>query len=159
MGDLQDELRNKIIKEESKNERTKFMEEKKVIQFYKNNVLNPDLLSSMAKDWADEFYPFPGHKSDKRNLTSAQIRKFYGEVLSIEEKLKAQKNFELVKPQILMLKSKAAYAANPNNQKIPNSFKKWLFDMVDSIKNENDFKAFKLTFEAIVGYFYGKGAK
>jgi len=159
VGNLQDEIKKKILKEEQKLDEPKNKEEQGVIQFYKDGVLNSDLVSSNAKEWADKFYPNPDKKSDKRNLTSAQIRKFYGEVLSIEEKLKTLKDFNLVKPQILMLKSKAAYAANPNNRKIPDSFRDWIFDMVDSIKDEKDFKAFKLTFEAIVGYFYGKGAK
>lgn len=130
-----------------------------MIKFYSDGVFDPTLVSTEAEKWANKFYPNPGNKNDKRNLTSAQIRKFYGEVLSIEEKLKTQKNFSLIKPQVLMLKSKAAYAANPNNRKIPDTFKNWIFDMIDSIKDENDFKAFKLTFEAVVGYFYGKGAK
>jgi len=159
MGDLQDEIKKKLLKEEKNYAEPKYKEEQNMIQFYKDGILNSELVSSKAKNWADEFYPYPNNKNDKRNLTSAQIRKFYGEVLSIEEKLKTLKNFDLVKPQILMLKSKAAYAANPNNRKIPDSFKNWIFNMVDSIQDENDFKAFKLTFEAIVGYFYGKGAK
>lgn len=154
MGDLQNELKKKVLKNKEANNK----EDPAVISFYKDGILDKDLVSKQAEKWVDEFYPNPGNKNDKRNLTSAQIRKFYGEVLAIEEKLNVQKNFAIVHPQILMLKSKAAYAANPNNRKIPDSFKNWIFRMVDSIKDERDFKAFKTIFEAIVGYFYGKGA-
>ncbi len=135
----------------------KTQEDSNMIQFYKNGKLDPELVSKKAEEWAGDFYD--PQRNPKENLTSAQMRKFYGEVLAIEEKLKVKHDFEMVYPQILMLKSKAAYAANPNNRKIPDTFKNWIFKMVDSIKSENDFKAFKLIFEAVVGYYYGKGAK
>jgi len=151
MGNLQEELQKKVIKGANDNTVNKAEGENNMIKFFHNGILNADLISNKAKDWAVEFY--------KEKLSSAQIRKFYGEVLSIEEKLKSLNNFELVKPQILMLKSKAAYAANRNNRKIPDKFKGWIFRMVDSINNEKDFKAFKLVFEAVVGYFYGEGVK
>jgi len=134
-------------------------EKNRMITFYKNGHIDPVLVHKRAMDWANEFYPNPKNTKDKKNLTSAQIRKFYGEVLTIEEKLKSSNKFELVYPQILMLKSKAAYAANPSSRKIPDSFRNWIDMMIDNIKDEKDFKAFKLIFEAIVGYFYGKGAK
>ncbi len=143
MGDWQSTLQR--LKDQSPKEETK------MIVFYKNGHIDPDLIHKYAERKAEQFF--------KQRLTSAQIRRFYGEVLTIEEKLKSTKNFDLVYPQILMLKSKAAYAANPKSRKIPDVFKEWIYSMVDSIKNEKDFKAFKMIFEAVVGYFYGKGAK
>jgi len=140
---------------------SKKKEVKRLIKFYedgKKKILDKKWVTTEAEEWAKEFVPEPG-KSSKKNLSSAQMRKFYGEVLSLEEKLKSGIPFEIVLPQIKMIKSKAAYAANPSNRKIPESFKKFLFDMVDSVNQPEDFKAFKTIFEAVIGYYYGKGVK
>ena len=63
--------------------------------------------------------------------------------------------FDKVKPLIKMVKSKASYAANPANPKIPASFKNFLINNIDEIQTEKDFEAFMLHFEAVVGFFYG----
>lgn len=134
-------------------------EDRKMIAFYtEKKALREELITTRAQQWADEFVPDTRNLKSKQNLSSAQIRRFYGEVLSIEEKMKTTQ-FEIVRPQIKMLKSKAAYAANPNNRKIPDSFKNFIFTMVDSVDKAEDFKAFKTVFEAVIGYFYGKGVK
>ncbi len=67
------------------------------------------------------------------------------------------KGFDHVKPLIKMVKSKASYAANPNNRKIPDSFKNFLIEHINRINSEEDFNAFMLHFEAVVGFFYGMG--
>jgi len=64
-------------------------------------------------------------------------------------------DFDRVKPLIKMVKSKASYAANPSNPKIPGSFKKFLIQNIDDINTKEDFEAFMLHFEAVVGFFYG----
>ena len=76
--------------------------------------LKPYLVDSFAKEWVEKFM----QRGERATLTMSQLRKFYGEVLSLEEKLKVS-TFAVVFPQIKMLKSKAAYAANPKNPKIP----------------------------------------
>lgn len=127
------------------------------LNFYKDEgkkELKPYLVDKFARDWVEKFI----ERRAKDELTMTQLRKFYGEVLSIEEKLKVNK-FEIVLSQIKMIKSKAAYAINPKNPKIPKSFKNFLDQMVDSIKDAQDFKAFKMIFEAIVGFSAEKGVK
>lgn len=132
-------------------------EEVKVIKFYTDSEkkkLDESLLTTRAEEWVNKFL-----RNQKDDLTSAQIRRFYGEVLSLEEKINEIPDFEVMRPHVKLLKSKAAYAANPNNRKIPDSFRDFIFQMVDSIQDKKDFKAFKTIFEAVVGYFYGKGAR
>lgn len=127
------------------------------INFYQDErkkELKPYLVDTFARDWVERFIERKG----KDELTMTQLRKFYGEVLSIEEKLKVN-NFNVVLSQIKMIKSKAAYAINPKNPKIPRTFKKFLDQMVDSIRDAQDFKAFKMIFEAIVGFSAEKGVK
>ncbi len=153
MGDLRDELRKKVLKEEG--EKIKTREDKKVIQFYKDGAIDPDLIQNEALKWAKSFL------NDKKPLTMSQLRKFYGEVLAIEAKKKSGADFKYLLPLIKLMKSKAAYAyANgSSNQKIPLSFKNFIDIMVNSINEPKDFDAFKIVFEAVVGYSVGEGVK
>jgi CRISPR type III-A-associated protein Csm2 len=127
--------------------------------FYGDNektILKESLLTNKARDWAKKFLN-PINKYDK--LTSAQLRKFYGEVKALETKVDA-KGFAQIKPLIKMLKSKAAYSCPINGKKkIPDEFKIFLNEMVDHVEDEQDYKAFAITFEAVVGYFYGEGGR
>ena len=90
----------------------------------------------------------------KKTLSSAQLRRFFSEFRQLEKKVKVM-DFNRVKPLIKMVKSKASYAANPSNPKIPVSFKNFLIKNIDEINEEKDFEAFMLHFEAVVGFFYG----
>ena len=95
----------------------------------KKTILKENLLTKEARDWAKKFIQ-PRNRYDK--LTSAQLRKFYGEVKALETKIEA-KGFSQIKPLIKMLKSKAAYSCpiRGGNKKIPDEFKKFLDEMVD----------------------------
>lgn len=128
-----------------------------MVKYYEDQqkeIINPVLLDEDARKKVSSFLK---PKSGKR-LTSSQIRKYFNEVKSL--KLKIEKlGFNKVKPSILLLKSKAAYDCPVKGSKknIPEEFKEFIFNCVDSIKDEKDFEAFALYFEAIVGYFYGEG--
>lgn len=91
---------------------------------------------------------------DSETLSSAQLRRFFGDFKQLAKKVEKQ-DFEKIKPFIKMLKSKASYAANPGNPKIPAQFKDFLMGNVDSINTKEEFEAFMLHFEAVVGFFYG----
>ena len=117
--------------------------------------IRSELLDKEAGERAKEFVRVS--RQDKP-LTSAQLRRFFGEFRSLEKKVNLA-GFEKVKPLIKMVKSKASYAANPNNRKIPDTFKEFLISNVDQINDEKDFKAFMLHFEAVVGFCYGLGMR
>ena len=128
--------------------------------FDKPDIIKADLLDGYAKKTADQFVTKDPRKPDKlikkpgKTLTSAQLRRFFGELRQLEKKVKAI-GFEKVNPLIKMVKSKASYAANPSNPKIPRTFKDFLINNIDEINTEKDFEAFMLHFEAVVGFFYG----
>ena len=120
-----------------------------------------ELLDQKAKDQADKFVEYHFNRRRQKNelnkqksLSSAQLRRFFSEFRQLEKKVKA-KGFEKVKPLVKMVKSKASYAANPSNPKIPKAFKDFLIKNVDEINNEEEFGAFMLHFEAVVGFYYG----
>lgn len=84
-------------------------------------------------------------------LTTTQLRKFFNDVRSIEERMK-EDHFQ--KAQILMLKSKAAYAVSKKSSKVPKEFKDFMDACVEKINDEKDFYGFVKFFESVVGYFY-----
>lgn len=127
--------------------------------------IKEELLDTKAKEQAEKFisYYFNRRKNreeidNKNTLTSAQLRRFYGEFKQLQKKVET-KGFDSVKPHVKMVKSKASYAANPENRKIPDSFKDFLINNINKIDTEKDFKAFMHHFEAVVGFFYGMGVK
>lgn len=126
-------------------------------------IIRSELLDEKAKEIAESFvqYRYNNRKQQqevdpKRSLSSAQLRKFFNEFRQLEKKVDHQ-GFEKILPLIKMVKSKASYAANPNNPKIIPQFRDFLINNTDEIKDSMDFKAFILHFEAVVGFFYGTG--
>ena len=108
--------------------------------------LNPTLLNADAEKQADSLH---------RNINSAQIRRFFGEVKNLGLRLEQGRPWSQVEPLFRMLRSKAAYAAG--TRKVPYEFSAFIADNVERVKDENDFKAFVLYFEAVLGFAYGKG--
>ncbi|MDG6027832.1 MAG: type III-A CRISPR-associated protein Csm2 [Candidatus Brocadia sp.] len=138
------------------------------------------LLESTAKEWAKKFNKpkFPKNKGEKNPpLSSSQLRKFHFEVKALEErlkneiktqeeKLKAAVNpddvFVKLRPLVKMIKAKVAYVCrtpNSKDRKVPEEFKQYIDDIIGKIEDYKDFKAFALSFEAVVGYFYGEGGR
>lgn len=109
------------------------------------------LLTTDAEREADSFF--------RDRLTSAQLRRFYNEVKALEARIEAG-GFEANAPLVKMLRSKVAYACpRQKNRKIPESFATFLWKHIEHIRSEQDFKDFRLMFEAVVGFFYGKGGQ
>lgn len=126
------------------------------------------LLTDQAKLWAESFI-FPNTPKDRwqRNpkLTSAQLRRFHIEAKDLEERVKNLENpdvdFPKLRPLVKMLKSKVAYACpkTGRDRKVPDEFRKYIEELVDNIEDLDDFKAFALCFESVVGFFYGQGGR
>ncbi len=123
----------------------------------KNGNIKVEILDKEALSIAEKF--LKPNRDEGKPLTSAQLRRFFGEFRQLEKKVKKEDNFDKIKPLVKMVKSKASYAANPRNQKIPDTFKKFLIDNVDQINFKQDFEDFMLHFEAVVGFCYGLGMK
>ena len=122
-------------------------------------IIKEGLLDVVSQKKAQEFYFDRLHRN--------QLRRFYNEFKNLETKYKS-KSRELLKPEIelteanyvaflqikplvKMVKSKAEYA----KKKIPKSFLDWLNESINMVEDERDFTAFLLSFEAVVGFYYG----
>ncbi len=126
--------------------------------------IRPGLLDQEAKKKAESFIKKRNGRIDEKNsLSSHQLRRFYNDFKRIERRVtKNPERFSSVLHLIAMQKSKAEYASNPKRRKIPNEFKDFIEENVDTIlktRKREDFEAFMLYFEAVVGFCYGMGLK
>ena len=110
--------------------------------------INPDLLDSVAWDQAGKMHG---------RLNSSQLRRFYGEVKGLHNRLVHQEPFERLLPMIKMIKSKVYYGYGRKNNSLPKEFAEFLLGGIDQIQDQKDFEAIALYFEAVVGFMYGKG--
>ena len=119
----------------------------KVPDFLQDGKIRPELLDKDAQTIAGEF--------KREKLTTHQVRRFFDEVKQYQRVIDAKKkSYEDLKPLILMLKSKAKYAATKKEgMNIFYEFIKQSIDQIKSGKNEVEkFEAFCLFFEAVYGF-------
>lgn len=138
---------------------------KDTFSYFENGTINPELVTTFAKKWADRFAPDKNKQPDsgviQKSINSAQLRRFYGDVKNLEMRWQnssdKEKTFHEILPMIKLLKAKAAYAHG--RQLVQTNFRDWIWENVDMINTEDDFRAFLLYFEAVVGFCYGNGLK
>lgn len=133
-------------------------------QFYQDpekKVIRADLLDKEAENIASSF--FSGNGRRPMMVSSHQLRRFYNEIKNLEKQLD-HADWEIVYPMVRMVKSKISYATadskiRRDEQPLYRNFKDFLTGGIDSISDVKDFKAFCKMFEAVVGFYYGKGGK
>ncbi len=111
-----------------------------------DGYIRAELLDKEAQDIADQF----------KRITTHQLRKFYDEVKKYQGLLDKNEPYKKIKPLIIMLKSKAKYAAT--KKKEMRIFYDFIEQSIKKIKTGGEdfekkkFNAFCLFFEAIYGF-------
>lgn len=123
-----------------------------MVTYYLNDTaIDPVWMDKKAQDTAKSFF------ETKPLLAASQLRKFYGDVKTLERQWRScggdEAAFDGILPLIKLLKAKVTYACK--RKVVPVTFQSWLCEHVDSVKRPKDFKAFVLHFEAVVGFSYG----
>lgn len=113
-------------------------------------ILTRELLTTDAKNWAEEFA--------NGKLTTTQLRKYYNEIKAIEAKIEGEKEdkekaFKKYDAIFAMLKSRVAYDKTRLGKNFPDSFKTFVDGYVDKVKSFQEFTNFTLLFESILGFF------
>lgn len=128
------------------------------IVFWKDKgsgVLAPDLFAEQAEKWASAVYQ--QGQEDRKNSSkinkSSQIRRFYDEVLRFDAMVAGAPadEFERQLPYIRMLQAKVSYAEA--RDLVSPLVVEMIRKGVGSVESPADFKAFKLFFEAFMGYY------
>ncbi|MGQ9634952.1 MAG: type III-A CRISPR-associated protein Csm2 [Bryobacteraceae bacterium] len=124
------------------------------MKYYENGKLRPALLDEEAMQ--------VGKLLARSGLRSAQLRRFYGDVLALRRRFESasagtpieerESVFQEILPEFRLLKAKAFYA---NKRKIlPMEMKNFLERHVRAVKTWEDFHAFCRHFEAVVAFHY-----
>ncbi len=134
------------------------------LYFDEKNNIKPCWVTEEAEKAAQSFYVLGrnGRVDDRKSLKNSQLRKFYGEFKELEAEITqagdaADERFLSVLPRIKMAAAKVTYAKARGV--VPNAFVIWLKKHTTAVNSAEDFRAFLLHFEAVVGYCYGINAK
>lgn len=115
-----------------------------------------ELFNKTADSWASKI------GNGKGGVQNTQMRKFYDQVLNLQQKAKQinEKDFQSdLLPFVKMLNSKVAYASTRSSGggKIVNSeFVNMMSSCINQVGNEKDLNTFKLFFEAVIGFHKGR---
>ncbi len=110
--------------------------------------IRPDLLDQDAMEIAAKF--------TEKKLSTHQVRKFFDEVKHYKTRIEKGESFKRIFPLIVMLKSKAKYAATKKSEMLV--FYEFIKQSIEKIKTEDEekqkkkFEAFCLFFEAVYGF-------
>ncbi|MCS6997526.1 MAG: type III-A CRISPR-associated protein Csm2 [Casimicrobiaceae bacterium] len=139
------------VKDESRDERR--LIDVDSIRF--GEKIDPRLYSDIAEQAAKTV----GAKGrQEKNNKPAQLRRFYDELLMLQEKVGSDKErFEQQRPFIEMLKAKVAYAKG--REKVDENFVRLLRKVVDEVRDPETLKQARLFMEAFMAFYKLYGPK
>ncbi len=109
-----------------------------------------ELLNKTAKSKAEEI------GAGKGGVQNTQIRKFYDQVLELNNRAKRCDDFsEEVLPFVKMLNSKVAYAStrkSAGGNIVNRAFVEMINSCVNQVDSKEKLSVFKLFFEAVIGF-------
>ena len=121
-------------------------------------VVRDDLMTTHAQAFGELF----ASRNRQVQVSSSQLRSFYGDVKALEKKIAGggEGAFDRFYYQIKMLKSKASYVQGKRSGgRVSREFRDYIHKCVDAIDDEEDFRAFLKFFESTVGFYYGAGGE
>ncbi len=121
-------------------------------------VVRADLMAKHAQAFGESF----ASRDRRMQVSSSQLRAFYGDVKSLEQKIAqgGQGAFDRFYYLVKMLKSKASYVEGKRSGgRVSEDFRDYIHTCIDAVETEEDFKAFLKFFESTVGFYYGAGGE
>ncbi len=119
-------------------------------------IVRDDLMDTHARAYGEMF---ASSRNRKELVSSSQLRAFYADVKSLEQKVK-KSNFDTHYYLVKMLKSKASYIQGKRSGgRVSKEFRDYIHACVDAIDDKDDFNAFLKFFESTVGFYYGAGGE
>ena len=115
-----------------------------------------ELFNKTADIWAEKI------GNGRGGVQNTQMRKFYDQVLSLQQKAKQMSDEDFqsdLLPFVKMLNSKVAYASTRNSgggKIINKAFVDMMSSCINQISNKKDLNTFKLFFEAVIGFHKGR---
>lgn len=114
---------------------------------------SPELFDTHAQKIALTLRPDPSNKQSSNK--SAQIRRFYDELLRFRSSAKTDEQVQKALPFIRMINAKAAYASARESEGAPlvdSKFTQFLRVMLNQIEDRNTLNNACTLFEAVIGF-------
>jgi CRISPR-associated protein Csm2 len=126
------------------------MPQPRVVKYFADaarKAIQPDLVGRVADELAQKTAAVP----------ASQMRRFYGDVLSLDRRLVpgADLPAEAIQAHMALLKAKAAYAfrrVGARRDQFPEELLQFFVDHAAAVKDQQDFAAFRRVFEAVIAY-------
>lgn len=119
-------------------------------QLLVNKEIPPELLGETALKLTKEIM-----QSDQDRNSSSQVRRYYGEIKTLQRRVEMGEKWERILPLVKMMKARAGY--NLHRKVIGNAFKTFIDRGIDQVHTKEEFASFCLLFEAVLGHLYGEG--
>jgi CRISPR type III-A-associated protein Csm2 len=126
-------------------------------QFYDGEYMEKDHIRELACEIAEKLVD--------AGVTTTQLRKFYHEARSIWDyvdiggDVDKENRFKKKEVQLVILIARAKYSTGRASSKLSPLMSEYLETYINKIQEYKHLKAFILTFEAMVGYFYSLNPK
>lgn len=141
---------------------------KPVIWFLNNErkKMNPKLFLDTAEKIAQEILDAKVERD--KSMSSTQIRRYYSEVKALDYRVKGWRHlppeeqeakFAEILPLVKIMRAKVEYKRNAKSGKISQPFAQFMADCIHSVNNLEEFNAFILYFEAVMGFYVGRNSK
>lgn len=128
------------------------------------DLINLGLFNEIAEEWAKQL-----RDDDIGSNNYSQIRKYYDEILLIDQKLSIRttsnqdtnKEFRKILPYLKMIRAKVYYSRYRKSQGkylVGDNFVNFITKCLQQVNDYKDFQVFKTFFEALMGFLkYYKG--
>jgi CRISPR-associated protein Csm2 len=118
-----------------------------------NRIIQNDLFSTFADQLAKKIHEDGlDEKGRIKNNKPSQIRKFYDEIVRFDSIVKQKpEEFAALLPYLLMLNAKTAYAKGRGL--VSDSFRSFVNESLQQVKDRDDFDVFVNLFEAFMGFY------
>ena len=116
-------------------------------------IVNPDLFTTEAHVYMDNFCQDIPTKSGRLPIKSTQLRRFYNEVLVLKAKAESADDFSYILPYIKMIIPKSFYARTRGH--VGENFIRFIGEYIKPLTadDQKDFFLFCDLFEAIIAYY------
>jgi CRISPR type III-A-associated protein Csm2 len=115
-----------------------------------------DLLEKTAEECSNVIIRTDGKENGSKNSNS-QVRRFYGEVKSLEQRLQLGVEWDKIQPLVKIIKARVKYTAKRPQKVMGLGMETFLTEAISNVKTQKEFEVFCLFFEAVYGYLYGNG--
>ncbi|GAB4172050.1 MAG: hypothetical protein Kow00108_06600 [Calditrichia bacterium] len=142
------------------------------LNFYdQNGKVRAELLDKEAEELAKKLVKKvqAGNRKKLVGVSKHQFRRIFDEFKRLDKVLKEKNNWDEVLPLIKLIRSKVAYSVarlKPTNTRYEDSrtesecyefYQKFLFQLINNINTEEDFRTALLVLEAVYGFYYQYG--